>query len=91
MYTSSVPGEARRWRWIPLVGDTGGCEAPDLDVRKTARAVNINCLSLFIPRSVHRRHKRALDPLELELQMSVSHHVSVGNQTQALCKRSNCS
>jgi len=31
-------------------------------------------------------HKRALDTLELELQMVVSHHVGAGNETQVLCK-----
>jgi hypothetical protein len=30
--------------------------------------------------------KRALDPLELELQMVASHHVGAGNQTLVLCK-----
>ena len=31
--------------------------------------------------------KRVLDPLELELQMVVSHHVGARNQTQVLCKQ----
>ena len=30
--------------------------------------------------------KTVLDPLELELQKVVSHHVGTGNQTQVLCK-----
>jgi hypothetical protein len=30
----------------------------------------------------HRGQKRALDILQLELQMIVSHHVGVGNHTQ---------
>jgi hypothetical protein len=29
-----------------------------------------------------------LDPLKLELQMIMSHHVGIGNQTQVLCKSS---
>jgi hypothetical protein len=35
--------------------------------------------------------KRALDPQELELQMVVSHHVGVGEQTWVLCKSNKCS
>lgn len=31
----------------------------------------------------HGDQKRALDPLELELQMAMSQHVSARNQTQA--------
>ena len=35
--------------------------------------------------------KRVLDPLELELQMGVSHHVGAGNWTEVLYKSSQCS
>jgi hypothetical protein len=33
----------------------------------------------------HRGKRRTLDPLGLELQVVVSHHVGSGNQTQVLC------
>ena len=33
--------------------------------------------------SAHGGHKRALGPLELELQMVVSHHVSAKNGTES--------
>jgi hypothetical protein len=39
----------------------------------------------------HRVQKRALDPLELKLQMVVSHNVGAGNQTPVLCKIHSCS
>ena len=32
---------------------------------------------------VHRDQKRGSDPLELELQMVVGHHVGAGNQTSS--------
>lgn len=35
--------------------------------------------------------KRALDPLELELQVVVNHHVLTGKWTQVFCKNSQCS
>lgn len=35
--------------------------------------------------------KRALDSLELEFQMIVSHHVGPGDRTQVLCKSKKCS
>jgi hypothetical protein len=34
----------------------------------------------------HGGHKRALDPLELELQGVVSYHMGAGNQIQVLSK-----
>ena len=34
----------------------------------------------------HRAQKNVLDPLEVELQMVLSHYVGVGNQTWVLCK-----
>lgn len=34
---------------------------------------------------------RVLDPMELELLMVVSYGVVAGNQTNVLCKRSECS
>lgn len=37
---------------------------------------------------VHRSQKTALTPLELELHVVLSHHMSAGNQTQVFCKRS---
>jgi hypothetical protein len=33
----------------------------------------------------------ASDPLELESQLTVNHHVGAGNQTCVLCKDSQCS
>lgn len=33
-----------------------------------------------------RGEKRASDPLELEIKMTVSHHVSAKNRTAVLCK-----
>ena len=41
--------------------------------------------------SACRNQKRSLDPLELELQMVVGHHVDAGNQNWVLCKSSQCS
>lgn len=38
--------------------------------------------------SILRGQKRALDTLELELQMAVSHYVGAGNQTLVLWKHS---
>lgn len=35
-----------------------------------------------------RDQKRGLDPLELELQAVVNHHMDAGNQSQALYKSS---
>ena len=39
----------------------------------------------------HYGQKRVLEPVELRLQMVVSHHVDAGNQSQVLCKSSQCS
>jgi hypothetical protein len=36
-------------------------------------------------------HACLLDPLELALQMALSHHVSTGKWTQVLCKNNKCS
>jgi hypothetical protein len=36
--------------------------------------------------NTQRSQKRTPDPLELELQMVVSHYMGAGNQTQTLCK-----
>lgn len=36
----------------------------------------------------HRGKKRMSDPVEPELPMADSHHVSTGTQTQVLCKGS---
>jgi hypothetical protein len=38
--------------------------------------------------SAHRGQKVALDALEQELQVAVSHHVGAGNRTPVLCKSS---
>lgn len=38
-----------------------------------------------------RRPEESSDPLELELQAVVNHHVGVGNRTQVLCKSSKSS
>jgi hypothetical protein len=35
--------------------------------------------------------KRVSDPLELDLQMAVNHHVGAGKQTQVFCRSSKCS
>jgi hypothetical protein len=40
--------------------------------------------------STHRDQRRVSDPLELELQLSVSCHVGAGNGTRVLCKSSCC-
>jgi hypothetical protein len=40
--------------------------------------------------SAHGGQQRALDLLELELQMIVTHYVSVGNQTQVPKKSRKC-
>ena len=42
------------------------------------------CMCVCVPRvgSAHGGHKRASDPLELELQMIVSHHGHAGDGTQ---------
>lgn len=34
--------------------------------------------------SSHEGHKKAVDPLELELQAAVGHHVSAGKQIRTL-------
>lgn len=34
----------------------------------------------------HRGQKKTLNPLEVELEVVVSHHVGRGNHTQVLCK-----
>ena len=36
------------------------------------------------------RYKRALDPLDLELQVVVSHYVGAGNEIQVLWKSIQC-
>ena len=46
----------------------------------------IACIDVSAPLLYNRGQKRVLDPLELELQMVVSHHMVVGNQTQVLLK-----
>lgn len=33
--------------------------------------------------SAHRGQKKVLDPLELELQTNVSHHVNIGNRPRS--------
>lgn len=45
---------------------------------------------MYVP-GVLGDQKRALDLLELELWVVLSHHVDVENQTQALWKCSQCS
>jgi hypothetical protein len=39
---------------------------------------------------VHRGQKRALEPLGVELQMVVSHHVGAESGTQVLCRSNKC-
>lgn len=36
------------------------------------------------------RGQKTLDPLDLELQVAGSHHMSAGTQTVVLCKSSQC-
>jgi hypothetical protein len=40
---------------------------------------------------IHRGQKRASDPLELEFQMVLSHHVVGRKQILVLCKNRQCS
>lgn len=47
--------------------------------------VSITCMS-----GAYSGQKRVLDPLELELQMDVSHHMDVGNYTQIFCTSNRC-
>lgn len=42
-------------------------------------------------RCAHRVQKRALDPLALQSQMVVGHHVGTDTQTQVFCKSNSCS
>ena len=44
------------------------------------------CIYMCICLVTHRGQKRALEPLELELQMVVSCYVGARNQTWVLCK-----
>lgn len=46
------------------------------------------CMCTICMPGAHRSHKQALDPMELELGMVWSHHVSPGDQIQVLCKSS---
>ena len=58
------------------------------------KCVSFACMCVCVPHvcPVSRGgQKRALDPQELELQMVVSHHVGVGEQTWVLCKSNKCS
>jgi hypothetical protein len=48
--------------------------------------VCVSCVWL-VPMAVRRGHR---NPLELELEMIVSHHVGAGNQIQVLWKSSQC-
>lgn len=50
----------------------------------------MNVLPACVP-GVHGSQKRALDPLELELQTIVSHLAGSGNQTQVLYSNNKCS
>jgi hypothetical protein len=45
-----------------------------------------DCLCITSVPGAQKGQKSALDDLELELQKIFSHHVGVGNQTQALWK-----
>ena len=36
--------------------------------------------------AAHRLQRKVSEPLELELEMVVGHHVGARNQTQILCK-----
>lgn len=47
------------------------------------------CMSKLLHSSVHRDQKRALDPLELELEVIESHHVSAGNSIWSLARAMN--
>ena len=47
--------------------------------------VLLACMSIIYVSGAHEDQKRASDPLELELQTVVSHHVGAGDWTQILC------
>jgi hypothetical protein len=48
------------------------------------------CLCTACMLGAQRGYKRALDPLEQELQTVLNLHVGAGNPTQVLCKSSQC-
>ena len=47
------------------------------------------CVHVFLPDA--SRGQRVVEPLELELQRVVGHHMNVGDRTQVLHKSSQCS
>ena len=49
------------------------------------------CMYIMCISGAHRGQKMALIPLELELQMPVSHQMDPENVSQLLCKSSKCS
>jgi hypothetical protein len=49
------------------------------------------CLCVTCMTGAHEGQKRVLDPLEQNLQIVVSHHVTAGNWTCVLCKSNKCS
>jgi hypothetical protein len=49
------------------------------------------CMYIMCISGAHRGQKMALIPLELELQMPVSHQIDPENVSQVLCKSSKCS
>lgn len=49
------------------------------------------CVCATFTHDAHRGQKRALDPLDLDLQMVVSHHVHAANLLWVLWKSSQCS
>lgn len=52
------------------------------------------CMYVYVPTTwvsgLWSHQKSAFDPLDLELQIFVSHQMSAKNQTQVLWKNSNC-
>jgi hypothetical protein len=53
--------------------------------------VLLACMSIIYVSGAHEDQKRASDPLELELQTVVSHHVGSRNQTWVLWRNGQCS
>lgn len=46
--------------------------------------------SVFMP-GVQESQERVLDPVELELEIVMTHYVSFGNRIQVLCRSNKCS
>lgn len=53
------------------------------------RVLSAFCMCITDVLGIHGDHKKASDPLELELRMVVNYHVDVGDQICVLCKSNN--